>query len=158
MPVDDGAGPRRYGAPPYLPGAARIGENPAMAKKRARRPEGFSTPAPQPRRSATPARAPQPSLPATSRRARFERWSRPWLLRMQLLPNFVIPAILGVMLFLGLALPWAWAGLLLVAIAVFMFWLTAVSWPVISPGSRALRMVVNVGILALGVARLLGWL
>ena len=129
-----------------------------MAKKRAHRPEGFSTPPAPPRPSATPARAPQPSFPATSRRARFERRSRPWLMRMQLLPNFVIPAILGVMLFLGLALPWAWAGALLVAIALFLTWLTAVSWPVITPASRALRVVVNLGILALGVARLAGWI
>jgi hypothetical protein len=76
---------------------------------------------------------------------------------MKALPGFVIPVALGLLLFLGLVLPWAWAGLLLIAIGLFLLWLTALSWPAVSVGSRALRMVVNVGILALGVGRLVGW-
>jgi hypothetical protein len=79
-------------------------------------------------------------------------------MRLQLLPGFVIPVLLGVLLFLGLALPWAWAGILLIAIGLFLLWLTAVSWPAVSPASRALRMVVNIGIIALGAARLGGWM
>jgi hypothetical protein len=77
---------------------------------------------------------------------------------MQMLPAFVVPVVLGVMLFLGLVLPWAWAGILLVVIGLFLLWLTAVSWPAISPGSRVLRMAVNLGVLALGVAQLAGWM
>ena len=48
--------------------------------------------------------------------------------------------------------------LMLVVIAVFLSWLTAVSWPALSPASRALRVVVNLGILAIGIARLVGWI
>jgi VIT1/CCC1 family predicted Fe2+/Mn2+ transporter len=135
-----------------------------MAKKRAHRPAGYAAPSTPPTRPAPGPRAPQqarPTRPApapSSRRARFERRSAPWLLRLQLLPGFVIPVVLGLLLFLGLALPWAWAGVLLIVIGLFLLWLTAVSWPAISPGSRALRMVVNIGILALGVARLGGWM
>jgi hypothetical protein len=78
------------------------------------------------------------------------------LLRMRGLPTFVIPALLAVALFLGLVLPWSWAGLLLVAIGLFLAWLTALSWPAISPGSRMLRVLVNIGVLALGVLKVLG--
>ena len=76
--------------------------------------------------------------------------------RMQAMPTFIIPVLLGVLLFLGLTLPASWAGLLLVVIALFLGWLTAVSWPAISAGSRALRIVVDVAVLALGVLKLMG--
>jgi hypothetical protein len=127
-----------------------------MAKKRAHRPEGYRTVAAPPAPSSAPPRTRQPATPPSGRRARFEDWSRPILLRMQLLPGFLVPVLMGVMLFLGLMLPWRWAGVLIVAIAVFLTWLTAVSWPATSPGSRALRILVNLGLLALGVAKLLG--
>ncbi len=78
------------------------------------------------------------------------------LLRMSALPAFVIPATMGVLLFLGLALSADWAGILLIVIAVFLSWLTAVSWPVISTGSRVMRVAVDVGVLILGVLKLVG--
>lgn len=78
------------------------------------------------------------------------------LARMQAMPTFIIPVLLGVLLFLGLTLKASWAGLLLVMIALFLSWLTAVSWPAISPGSRILRIVVDVAVLALGVLKLMG--
>ncbi len=129
-----------------------------MAKKRVHRPEGYASSGstkPAPRTVAGSPKV-QGSFPATSRRARFENASRPWLARMQRLPNFVVPMALAVMLFLGLALPWNWAGILLVLIGVFLAWLTALSWPVISPASRALRVVANLAVVGLGVMRLTG--
>ena len=78
------------------------------------------------------------------------------LRRMQALPAFLIPVTLGILLFLGLVLSAAWSGFLLIIIAVFLFWLTAVSWPVITTGSRLLRLAVDVGVLVLGVLKLLG--
>lgn len=124
-----------------------------MAKKRVHRPDGSRpNPTPKPSRpQATPSTG-----PGSSPRERFEDFSRPILLRMQALPAFLIPVILGVLLFLGLTLNAAWAGLLLILIAVFLFWLTAVSWPAISSGSRLLRIVVDVVVLGLGVMKLLG--
>jgi hypothetical protein len=88
-------------------------------------------------------------------RERFEDASGPILFRMRALPGFVIPVTLGILLFLGLTLTTAWSGILLVLISVFLIWLTAVSWPAITTGSRILRVVVDVGILALGVLKLL---
>lgn len=123
-----------------------------MAKKRVHRPEG-SRPI-RPRESwdsTTRAGTSTPTL-----RTRFEDASRPMLRRMQALPAFLIPVTLGILLFLGLTLSAAWSGLLLILIAVFLFWLTAVSWPAITPGSRILRLAVDVGVLVLGVLKLLG--
>ena len=75
---------------------------------------------------------------------------------MQALPTFVIPVLMAVLLFLGLVLPYWWAGFALLAIGLFLTWLTAVSWPGISGASRALRVVVDVSVLGLAVLRLLG--
>ena len=75
---------------------------------------------------------------------------------MQALPGFLIPVTLGLLLFFGLTLNAAWAGTLLIVIALFLFWLTAVSWPGIATGSRLLRLVVDVGVLVLGVLKLAG--
>lgn len=126
-----------------------------MAKKRVHRPEGSRPISPQSARPATP----RPSATQPARRdlrERFEDASRPLLQRMQALPNFIVPVLLGVMLFFGLTLDAAWAGGLLLVIALFLSWLTAISWPAISPGSRILRVVVDLGILGLGVLKLMG--
>ncbi len=78
------------------------------------------------------------------------------LLRMQALPGFLIPVTLGTLLFFGLTLNATWSGILLIVIALFLFWLTAVSWPAITTGSRILRVVVDVAVLVLGVLKLMG--
>ncbi|MCU0283280.1 MAG: hypothetical protein MUD13_05175 [Candidatus Nanopelagicales bacterium] len=135
-----------------------------MAKKRAHRPEGYPSP---PTQSRPAAAAPRPSGPPTGAggrsaaprsdaRVRFEELSAPVLVRMQLLPAWLVPVLLGIMLFVGLAVRAPWAGSLLVLIGLFLTWLTAVSWPVVSPGSRALRVLVNVAVLGMGVAKLVG--
>lgn len=137
-----------------------------MAKKRAHRPQGSSPtpaprPSPSPNASATPpAKSTRSTQPAATMmrssspaRLRFEELSRPMLLRMQALPTFVVPVLMGVLMFIGLVLPYWWAGLALLLIAAFLTWLTAVSWPAISPASRILRSLINVFIAVLGVIR-----
>jgi hypothetical protein len=78
------------------------------------------------------------------------------LLWMRAMPAFLLPLLIAVTLFLGLALPWPWTGVLLVVVGLFLSWLTALSWPAISPGSRALRVLVNIAIIALGVLKVQG--
>jgi len=126
-----------------------------MAKKRVHRPEG-SRPLPPPQAKATTAQPRTSAGSGLSRRERFEDFSRPILLRMQSLPGFLIPVTLGTVLFFGLTLEAAWSGILLILIALFLFWLTAVSWPRITTGSRVLRVVVDVAVLVLGVLKLTG--
>lgn len=79
-----------------------------------------------------------------------------WLRRMSALPTILIPALMAVALFLGLAVPTRWSGLLLLAIAAFLGWLAALSWPAASRGSRAIRAMVAVCLLVLAALKLLG--
>lgn len=142
-----------------------------MPKKRAHRPAGHpgpttrSTPGSgnrsgaggRPRGTASTGQsAPARTAKVSTRRESFERRSAPILLRMQTLPAFVIPVVLAVTLFFGLVITSAWAGILLLLIAVFLTWLTAISWPAISAGSRLLRVGVDLGLAALGVLKLMG--
>ncbi len=129
-----------------------------MAKKRIHRPEGFrplesrhpQTP------NARPKPAPEPQTrPPRPWRLRFERASLPALRIMQTLPPVVVPVILGLMLFFGLTVPADWAGILLLFIALFLTWLTVLSWPTIGWRSRALRVVIVLALLGLGVLKLL---
>ena len=126
-----------------------------MAKKRVHRPEG-SRPVPPPQAKRAASRTAPSGGSGASLRERFEDASRPVLLRMQALPGFLIPVTLGVLLFFGLTLSATWSGILLIVIALFLFWLTAVSWPRITTGSRILRLVVDVAVLVLGVLKLMG--
>jgi Family of unknown function (DUF6703) len=126
-----------------------------MAKKRVHRPEG-SRPVPPPQAKRAKGRTTPSGGSGASLRERFEDASRPVLLRMQALPGFLIPVTLGVLLFFGLTLSANWSGILLIVIALFLFWLTAVSWPRITTGSRILRVVVDVAVLVLGVLKLMG--
>jgi hypothetical protein len=126
-----------------------------MAKKRVHRPEG-SRPIPPPEAKPSTPRPAAPAGPEPSARERFEDFSAPILLRMQAMPGFLIPVTLGTLMFFGLTLNATWSGILLILIALFLFWLTAVSWPRVTTGSRILRIVVDVAVLVLGVLKLAG--
>jgi len=78
------------------------------------------------------------------------------LMRMRALPTFLLPMVLAVALFLGLVIRAPWAGLFLIVIGLFLSWLTALSWPAVSPASRLVRVVVDAAVLTLGVLKLLG--
>ncbi len=132
-----------------------MGDHGEMAKKSNR-----SSQANQQRRSAGSGRkpAPAPAAESSSRRS-LERISAPWLLRLHRLPRWLVPIGLAVMLFLGLLLsgPWAWLGaVLMVLVGLFVSWLTALSWPILTPGSRAIRVVVGAVLFGLAVLKALG--
>jgi hypothetical protein len=149
-----GGSPARYGAQPYLHRGSAIGDNLSMAKKRAHRPEGHPKVQP-PAAARRPNRATAAHAPRGAR-ARFEEASRPVLMRMRALPTFLLPMVLAVALFLGLVIRAPWAGLFLIVIGLFLSWLTALSWPAVSPASRLVRVVVDAAVLTLGVLKLLG--
>jgi hypothetical protein len=135
-----------------------------MAKKRAHRPAGYPSPPAPTRPTPGAGRPPAPqkgarnssAAPRSAARTRFEQLSAPVLVRMQLLPGWLVPVLLGIMLFVGLAVRAPWAGALLVLVGLFLSWLTAVSWPAITGASRALRVLVNVAVLGMGIAKLTG--
>lgn len=73
------------------------------------------------------------------------------------MPRWLIPVIMAVLMLLGLFIEAAWAGIFIIAIAVFLAWLLALSWPVILPSSRAFRVIVIAVVAVVGVMKLMGW-
>jgi hypothetical protein len=131
-----------------------------MAKKKG---SGNRKPAPRPA-SQTPARPlsprPQKAAPSTGSgtRRELERRSAVPLAYLHRMPRWLIPVLMGVLLLLGLFIQARWAGVFFLLIGAFLAWLVALSWPVITPGSRVLRLAVTVVVLGYGVARIFGWL
>ncbi|MFI0431790.1 MAG: DUF6703 family protein [Candidatus Nanopelagicales bacterium] len=134
-----------------------------MAKKKRKskgrpRPAGAtagSTTTPQ--RPLSPRPQQGPKGPASEARRGLEQRSAGPLLWLHRLPRWLIPVIMGALLLLGLAVPGNWAGIFIVLVGLFLAWLLALSWPVITPGSRALRLGVTIVVLAAGIARMFGW-
>ena len=104
-----------------------------------------------PAKAAAPERA-----PATGWRAALERRSVGLLVVMNSLPGWLVPVVLAVLLVAGLALPWAWAGLLLLVPALFLGWLLLLSWPVINVAGRVLRLLAVLAVLGAAIFRLTG--
>jgi hypothetical protein len=106
--------------------------------------------APQPRRPGTrPRRGRARPLPrgntlftpeARVARRSLERSSARPLLVLHQFPVWLIPLVLAALLVTGLAVR-GWPGTVaLVAVAGFLGWLAAVSWPRLRPGPRLLRL------------------
>jgi hypothetical protein len=77
---------------------------------------------------------------------------------MSRLPRLLVPGIVLLLTFAGLAAP-AWVGApCLVVVAAFLSWLAALSWPVLDPRGRTLRVLTVGLLLGAALARLYGWL
>ncbi len=75
-------------------------------------------------------------------RATLERLSLPLLTALHAVPRWLVVVLPAALLLGGLVLKdsWAWlGGLLLTVVWLFLTWLTALSWPALSPGSRFFR-------------------
>ena len=94
--------------------------------------------------------------PASPARAWLVRHSAGPLVMVHRAPTFVVAIALAVTLVAGLALPWAWAGLLLLALGAFLGWLLALSWPIINGAGRTMRGLAVLALLVTGILRLLG--
>lgn len=129
-------------------GSRRSG-NPAASGKSG----GGSTPPGRPL-SPRPQRTPQG--PTSDARRALERRSVGALAVLHRMPRWLIPVIMAVLMLLGLFIPYAWAGIFIVGVALFLGWLLALSWPVITPGSRAFRLLVIAVVAFVGVLRLTG--
>jgi len=75
-------------------------------------------------------------------RQSVERLSLKPAVYLQQLPRWLPPVVIAALFIAGLAVPgWAGAALLLV-VAAFVAWLSILSWPVLPPRSRLLRLAV----------------
>jgi hypothetical protein len=125
-----------------------------MSKKRKKSP---NRPEATPSRplSAKPQQTPPPQK--SDARRELERRSAGPLLVLHRMPRWLIPLIMAVLMLLGLFISAPWAGIFIVAIAVFLAWLLVLSWPVIMPGSRFFRLIVIAVVAVVGVMKMLGW-
>jgi hypothetical protein len=97
-----------------------------------------------------------PSQAKSPARLKLERLSIRPLHFVRRLPKLVVPIAMGALLLAGLLITAAWSGLLLLALAAFLGWLLALSWPALVPSSRWIRLLVVVAIVAAAVWRLTG--
>ncbi len=108
----------------------------------------------------TPARSTAPAtgkVPSTGWRRELERRSAPALIVLHGLPRWLVPIAMGLLLLVGLLAPSIIGGIALLGLGVFLGWLLAVSWPLVSGSARLVRLLVVAAVLGVGVARLVGW-
>jgi len=85
---------------------------------------------------------------ASPGRQAFERYSARTLLFLHQLPAWVQPVLLAVLLVVGLAVRGPGGAIALCVVAAVLGWFAAVSWPRLSSGGRAGRLLTVAAILA----------
>jgi len=88
---------------------------------------------------------PNPAVPVVTHsalRKRITDLSAPALLRIHALPKFLVPGIIAVLMLLGLFLAAPYSGIALTVVSVFIGWLMYLSWPLLDPRSRLIRVLV----------------
>ena len=100
-----------------------------------------------------------PRKPSAGGRSALEAKSYPLLVTLQRVPRWVMVVLPAVLLFGGLiqtgSLAWL-GGIMLLLVAVFLGWLLLLSWPVLTVGSRAVRLVTVVAVIGIAVYKFMG--
>jgi hypothetical protein len=84
---------------------------------------------------------------SSARRAAERRSARP-LLYLHQLPRWLPPVVLAVLLVVGLAVKGPGGAVALCAVAAFLGWLAALSWPRLAASGRVSRVLVIAALLA----------
>lgn len=112
---------------------------------------------------AKPTKRPRPSKPAPTARTRpvnssaLQRYSTPILLRLHGWPRWTFPIFTALLLVGGLLVPNpVLAAVLLTLLTLILAWLVALSWPVISPLARLIRLLVLGALVMVVVGRARG--
>ncbi len=87
--------------------------------------------------------------PASPARSRLNRISTPALIWMNSMPRWAVPVGMGLLMVGGLFLPLPFGAVLLGIVALFIGWLFAISWPVLTPGGRISRGLVFLALLGM---------
>ena len=95
---------------------------------------------------AKPTKRPAPALNTgvrVNKSSALQRYSAPILVRLHGLPRWLFPIFTAALLVGGLLVPNAVAAtVLLSALALVLLWLIALSWPVLRPIPRIMRLLV----------------
>ncbi len=108
------------------------------------------------RRGPTPRRRPPPQptpAPATGFRAAVERRSAVLLVWLTHQPKLLVPGLVFLLLVGGALLPPAAGVPCLVLVLLLVLWLSLLSWPVLRPAQRVLRLLVAVLLVVLLATR-----
>jgi len=98
-----------------------------------------------------------PANQPASMRPQLEKASMPVLMRLTRVPRWLLVVGLALCLFLGLVLPIAWiGGILLLVVAFFLGWLLALSWPVLNGQSKFLRTLIVIVVIVLALFKFVG--
>jgi len=95
-----------------------------------------------------PAGPPTPTL-----RASVERTTRPLLLRLHALPGVVVPLATVALVAVGVLAPPVVGLVALLVVALFVVWISYLSWPVVPASGRVVRVVMVGLVVALALTR-----
>ncbi len=87
-------------------------------------------------------------------RTSVERGTRPLLLRLHALPRPLIPLGTVALVAVGVLAPPVVGLVALAVVALFVVWISYLSWPVVSNTGRAVRVVMVALVVGLGLSRL----
>ncbi len=106
-----------------------------------------------------PAQQPPAGPSSGQSRQSLERASIPILTKLMAVPRWLIVVLMGAVLFLGLiqtgSLAWL-GGIFLLIVGGFLGWLLVLSWPALTPGRRATRLIVVAAVLGIAMLKFLG--
>ncbi len=126
---------------------------PQSKRHPARRPEKRPAKSSHSPRTQTPSRRPAPASDSSPARRRLEIASAGPLMLLSRMPKWIVPAVLALLLVAGLAIRSPWSALFLVPVALFLAWLLALAWPVLTTRGRLMRLVVVLLVVAAAIAR-----
>lgn len=110
----------------------------------------------KPTKRPAPAVRPKDAIPARPR-TRLEQLSAPALLRLHEMPRWIFPSLTALLLVGGLLVPnGIVAAVLLSLLLLLLLWLIALSWPLLRPFPRLLRLGVLGGLVLVIVGRARG--
>lgn len=95
-------------------------------------------------------------MASTPGRVRIERGSRPVLLALRTVPQWVLFLIVLGCVVGGLLLTGPLAAALLGVVAIFLAWLLVLAWPRLTPAQRLLRALVVILVAGSAIWRLVG--
>lgn len=101
-------------------------------------------------------RGPKASTANHETREQLATASLPAVLFLHRLPKWALVAGPLLVLLLGLLLPYAWSGVLLLVLAAFLSWLIVLAWPRMANPARVMRVLVVLLLVGAGVAKMLG--
>jgi hypothetical protein len=84
----------------------------------------------------------------------FERLSAPYLIRLHSVPRWLLAIVLAGLLVTALFVNGVVGAILLFAIALFLGWLVAVGWRLMTPASRLIRLLVVALLVWVGLSQL----